>query len=603
MHYKSGTLLCVRSVSLTILFVILFVSQIGQAQISATVNRNHVRVGEQVTMTVTVQGSAEGDPELPDLSPFGIDVYSRGRSTNMRIVNGQVTSHTSFNYVLVPTQTGEFSIGSVRVEVGGTVYLTKPFVLRVSKQTATPSAEATNTLFLQAHVSNQRPFVGEQILFTLRFFQRTQLADATLQQVDFGDLVQHSLGDPKTFTKTIKGLAYQMTEIKWALFAQKPGKITIPSARIVCKVVTRQRQQQDPFDSFFQSPLDGFFGRTQTETRVISSAPVELDIQPLPSAPQGFSGLIGDFNVSASVSSAKLHVGESTTLALTIQGIGNATRIAEPHVPGLDVFKVYDDKPTIDIKTGDRGLSGQKTFRKALVPMQAGELHISPITLVYFDPTQKKYLHAVTDDIVLQVQPSTGKEELKLTEFVSPSGGKVAVQILADDILPIYRKLDAVSGNIQACLFHWLMFVGLIFPVLMFGLVAIVQRQSIQRQRNASLRRKQKAARVALKKTRSIKQAIRSGQWQTATQLALQILREFVGHKLEMEGQALTAREVADGLLRHHVTQETAQSVSEFLIQCEAAQYGAKQEEIERLGLGLCNMLETLIKKINKEVH
>ena len=69
-----------------------------------------------------------------------------------------------------------------------------------------------------------------------------------------------------------------------------------------------------------------------------------------------------------------------------------------------------------------------------------------PVTLTYFDPEAGSYRQASTAAIALEVAPAEGKEELRLTESVAPSTGKVAVRILADDILPLYKGLDAVAA-------------------------------------------------------------------------------------------------------------------------------------------------------------
>ena len=125
---------------------------------------------------------------------------------------------------------------------------------------------------------------------------------------------------------------------------------------------------------------------TLTEAKVLRTPMIELDVRPLPPAPQTFSGLVGDFDISARVNKGELKVGESATLRLEVAGTGNVGMISEPRLPPLPYLKVYDDRPGSAIDRSGRLLKGSKSYRKALVPLEPGELTIPALTLTFFDP-------------------------------------------------------------------------------------------------------------------------------------------------------------------------------------------------------------------------
>ena len=103
------------------------------------------------------------------------------------MVNGRTTISVQHNYILIPKQTGEFTIGAASVELGGQVYKSRPFRVRILEASATP--QESDALFITARVSNDRPYVGEQVLFTWRFYRRVPVANASLTSLEFGDLV------------------------------------------------------------------------------------------------------------------------------------------------------------------------------------------------------------------------------------------------------------------------------------------------------------------------------------------------------------------------------------------------------------------------------
>ena len=90
--------------------------------ISASVDKNRVTLNEQLVLRVVVSGDVSDmpNPTLPGLS--GFTAYSSGRSQNISIVNGKVSSSISFDYVLVPNSPGTHIIGSVVLDFRGNVY-------------------------------------------------------------------------------------------------------------------------------------------------------------------------------------------------------------------------------------------------------------------------------------------------------------------------------------------------------------------------------------------------------------------------------------------------------------------------------------------------
>jgi hypothetical protein len=262
--------------------------------------------------------------------------------------------------------------------------------------------------------------------------------------------------------------------------------------------VVRQRSRRG-------SIFDDFFGRSTAQPKTIRSGPISVEVQPLPPAPAGYSGLVGSFKLAAELSKRVLKVGESTTLTLTVSGTGNAQMISEPQLPVLDQFKIYDDKPGGAVDRSGNQLSGRKTFSKALVPLEPGQLQIPAISLTYFDPSRGSYQTSQTSAYSLDVSPADGREELRLTESMAPSTGKVAVRILADDILPIRRGLEVVA-TIPVSTRPWPVLAGalLVPPLIYLGLLMTLRRQQ-RFAADASLKKRRTSMRSARKTLAGLK--------------------------------------------------------------------------------------------------
>lgn len=536
----------------------------GAQGIDAAIDRNQATVEEPLLLTVTVHGSQEARPVLPELPDF--DVRALGTSTQLQIVGGQASASISYSYRLLAKGPGTFSIGSASVEIGGTTFRSQPFSVRILP--AGERRQDDRELFVQATVGDRQPYVGEQVLYTWRFFRRVRIGDARLEPYEFPGFLVEDLGEVREYQTTVDGQRYLVSEFRKALFPQREGPVTVGGPDLSCTVVVQRRGGR-------RSVFDDVFGRLDAENRVLRTPPVEMLVRPLPPAPPGFSGLLGRFTIAGEVSRPRLAVGESTTWKLTVSGSGNAALIGEPELPDLAAFKVYADKPQASLDRGDDGLSGRKTFSRALVPLTPGELTLPAISLTYFDPSSGTYRTASTEPIALAVAAAAGREDLQLTEAVAPTTGKVAVKILADDIRPLRKGLEAVRGNGQSALAAVARAGGLALPPLAWLGLALLRRHRERHALDTGLRRRRGALRKALGSARLAEGEARAGREVEACELASRCLRELVGDKLGLSGCALTPQEVDEELRHRGLSPQLVERARDLLVRLEAARYGA----------------------------
>ncbi|MEE9561818.1 MAG: BatD family protein, partial [Thermoanaerobaculia bacterium] len=530
----------------------------AEGRIQASVDRAEISEEDQILLQITIEGSRGAEPTLPELPDF--DVFPRGQSTQMSFVNGRMSSSVTYTYSLVPRSTGSFQIGSATVELGGELHSSSPITVRVLAASEQPAE--SRDLFLSAKVSTRSAFVGQQIVYTWRFYRRVQIGNARVDSMDFDGFTVEDLGEVREFNTTVNGVQYLVSEIRRALFPQEVGKLVIPPSKLSCEVLVRSPRRR-------RSLIDDVFGAASRQTKVLRTKPIEIEVRTLPPAPPGFSGLVGDFELEAGLSKQELQVGESVTLRITVKGSGNVQMIGAPELPDLPAFKVYDDKPDGAIERSGSTLSGYRSYRKALVPLEAGDLAIPPMSLTFFDPETESFRTARTEALPLVVRPAQGEEELRLTESMAPGTGKVAVRILADDILPPYTGLDAVARRSQTTLDRALLLGGLLLPPLGFVSTLVAQRRRRRFALDSGLRRRREALGRARKCLKRIESQSEGEEAATAIRQASRCLREYVGDKLDVEGCALTPAETEELLRSHGVEEEAVEETCRLLDRLE----------------------------------
>ena len=96
--------------------------------------------------------------------------------------------------------------------------------------------------------------------------------------------------------------------------------------------------------------------------QTFTAPPIEIQVKPLPAPPADFTGLVGSFSMSSSLSKDSVGLGETTNLKIEISGKGNLREANLPDLKDLDYFKVYPSKPEVKLDRSIQGLAGRKVF-------------------------------------------------------------------------------------------------------------------------------------------------------------------------------------------------------------------------------------------------
>ncbi|MFH0926166.1 MAG: BatD family protein, partial [bacterium] len=540
--------------------------------VTATVDKTEASLEDQIFLTLSVEGARNvADPDLSVIKNFTI--YSQGRSSKVQIINGSMSASVDFNYALSPEKAGDLIIPPISFEIEEKVYKSTQINIKISKDepTQTPhhstqhpdknkkdkkennsseDLENDKDIFITTSVSDQTPFVNQQIIYTFRFYRRIQVRNAQLEPLNFEGFRSEQLGkknENNEYTKVINGQQYSINEIKVALFPLSAGEYELKPTKLKCEVLYKtQRRARSPFDDFFN---DSFLGGYDARPKTLRADPIKITVSPLPRGqiPGGISNLIGKYNITATVNKNELKVGESVTLTIKIDGTGNIEAIQEPKVGGLEDFKIYDDKPTTTINKGMNGLSGNKIFKKALIPLKDGKIQIPPLKLYYLDPELGQYRLSATQPIILDVSPTTEEERLNLVEAIGTQTNKEAIKELGKDILPIDKDLKTIVSS-KVSFFNPFILIGIFLPPFLFIFTFIFDKRKNRLQQDQAYSKRKKAMFNLEKGLRKLKSLIADKDYRKFFAQASSLFKEYLGDKLDAVGKALTPQEIEEKL-------------------------------------------------------
>tara|TARA_A100001015_G_scaffold311694_2_gene415424 strand:+ start:266 stop:2026 length:1761 start_codon:yes stop_codon:yes gene_type:complete len=561
-------------------------------EVNLIVDKNQVVLNEEVELEVRVKGARNvEEPNILNLQKF--DVGSMESSSQIQIINGVTTIQKIFRYSLFPKEKGVLRIGPAILSVKGKKYQSDIVKIKVLKKPLV-SKDKSKNYFLETKLDNSNVYKNQQVIYTLRFYSRVSIRDASLKLPEFKNFWKEQLGKQRSFNVTLNGLSYNVTEIKFALFPTNLGPIKIPSASLNGVYIAKGNRgtRSSLFDSFFN---DQFFGARGKAKRInLRSESINLIVKdfPVQNRPDGFKGLVGTFKAEMNLDKNTISSSDSATLKIKVSGEGNIFDINITDFK-LDGLKVYDDQPQLKLVRNEGSLRGFKVFNKAIVPQKTGIIEIPPFELHYFDPFKKEYQVTKSNKVNIRVTGVIAREEdLSLTSNEKPMKlSKQSVKVLGKDLLPIkdLNKID-VFFNING--YKKIMIWGVIFLLPFFSLLTLLYLKLKRTKMSDTKKMRSLGAYKNLGK--SLKGLPKNGN-DFFGQISI-VLREYLGDKANADGLAITVADLERLFLgEKKLANKTLNEVKNLLITFDSAQYGGASYDK--------GQLLVRVKKVAKEIE
>ena len=550
---------------------------------------SHVAVGEQFRLTYTVNTQNASDFRAGDI-PDELEVLigpNRSMQSSYQMINGHTSSSSSitYTYIVSATKNGTFTIPAAHVVVGGKTIASNTLTIKVSgtaqgnsggssRQHRQEEAEeirdagsqiSGSDLFIKVSANKKRVYEQEPILLTYKVYT---LVGLTSLRGDMPDLKSFytqevSLPTQKSFSiETFNGRPYKTTTwSQYVMFPQMTGKLQIPSITFE-GIVVQQNRNIDPFEAFF----NGGSGYIEVKKKIVAPG-IDIQVDPLPERPAGFSGGVGHFSVSASLNKTETKANDPVTLRITISGVGNLKLVKQPQVELPKDFDKYEPKITDKTKLTSAGIEGSMIYDILIVPRHQGHYELPPVSLTYFDTTAKAYKTVTSEPLTLDVAKGSGPGAM--TDF----SGQQDLQELSRDIRYI-KTGDVRQQGIDEFFFgsvaYW---VTLAIMALVFISLFVIFRQRAIENANVTKRRAGKANKVATKRLKKASNLMAENKPSEFYDEVLRALWGYVGDKLNIPVEQLSHDNISQRLSDRNVGEETIGQFIGALDECEFERY------------------------------
>ncbi len=557
------------TISTTLLLLFAGFALRAQPQFKARLSETTVGQRERFTLTFSIDANAHSF-EAPDLSEFRI-LGGPNRSQSTRIVNYEMSVESSYSYILMPKQTGSFTIGSATVISDGEKYRSEPVTINVTRESPRrndpndPYNRAAESAFVRVLASKTSVYRGEPVVASYKLYFNTDVSSPKiLSEPDFTGFYREEIAIDRVNTQpeSYRGKNYTTGVIRqMVLIPQRSGSITPGEVEV-------QIPTQVP------SNRRDIFNRRLSQT-VNQTSAVDfptLQVKPLPEAgrPDNFSGAVGRYQLSVELSRNELNADESLTVTVKLSGTGNIKLVDAPKPEVPSAFEIFDPKISENIRVSGAGMSGSRSYEYLLVPRYGGTYKIPPIKFSYFNPANGRYTTLSSDELSVKVKGAPAQPGA----VGGPSAaGKEKVDFINKEILFIKTDPGELSRPGRG-FFGSTAFYGSL-SLIGFALIGLFIAHNIRgkRQNNLSALRRQKASKVARKHLSVAKKHLDKNE-NEAFYLALSnALWGYFADKLAIPQSQLSKELIARKLKERGISAEDIESLQDSMNRAEMARY------------------------------
>ncbi|MDO6562241.1 BatD family protein [Amphritea sp. 1_MG-2023] len=374
------------------------------AQLNVYPDRFAITEGETILLTVEVD---QRTSSRPDFSPLTQDFHFLGskQMTVSSYANGENQNTTRWTILLRPRHAGDLHIPALHLNNDSS-----PPILISVEGIRGAAALISYDDYLESSVDSNEVYQNSQLRYSTRLFHLNDLPPmATLSEPVIADARVIRLGERQHYSRQMKGQTYQVTEQSYAIFPNKAGQLTIPSA------------------IFSAGP-----GTTELNTSAVN-----IDVfPPITQQTRGYWLPAAQLTLEELSSGAEntLTLGESQKRTFKIRAQG----LLADQLPAImplrnELAQIRVDDIKLEQNVTPAGIVSSRTETVIITPTERGEVTLPEITIPWWNIQQDNSSTARLPEIILNIKPAApSPPEVTSREPVNDSVSQTAKPIDAD---------------------------------------------------------------------------------------------------------------------------------------------------------------------------
>ncbi len=363
------------------------------AAVEARLDRSQLALGDIVTLTISSDGS--NDLKQIDLTPLeqNFEVLGQSSSSNMQIINGSMSRSVTLRVDITPKRQGTLEIPALQAGSD----LTQAISIKVGPPVVAASGDST--LNFRAEVNRNAVYVQGQLHLTVTIERAVNLDDLNVSELKIENAYVHTL-EQQTFQRTIAGKPWIIHELRYAIFPERSGTLTVPSLRLSGREILGG---------------GGLFSRSRSGRLLTrNTEPLTIEVKPIPyNYPKDEPWLVAEqVTLSDSLDTVtEIAAGQALTRTIKLSGLGVQGVQLPPVMQNLpNTLKIYPDQAVIRDQESRDNLQGERIESTAIIASTPGTISLPEVRVIFWNSKTNALDVAVLPKRTLTVLPRADQD-------------------------------------------------------------------------------------------------------------------------------------------------------------------------------------------------
>ena len=360
-----------RSFRLGLYLCLLLWGALAQAELTSSVDRKTISMGETIRLTLSGDGGDRVDQIDLSALQFDWEILSSGSSTSTSFINGQRNTTRSIELDLMPLRDGVLSIPAF--SAGGK--RTTPIAITVQPQTVADAGD--NSVRFSTEISKSDVYIQEQLILTVTVEQAINLDGAEVTPINIDGAIVEELSR-RNFQRQINGRLWRVTQLRYAVYPQQRGLMKIPELALTAREVL---------------PGRSLLGARLGKRFVLTVDAKTVEVKPVPAAFPGDVWLPAaslDLTQSWSTAPETMAIGDSSTRTLTLTAAGLLSSqlpslTSMSSAAGTTGIRIYPDQESSDQVEQNEGFVSTRTRSEAIVASTGGTWTLPEVSVPWWN--------------------------------------------------------------------------------------------------------------------------------------------------------------------------------------------------------------------------
>ncbi|MCK4265194.1 protein BatD [Candidatus Babeliales bacterium] len=459
-------------------FFLLFFTYLNCAEVRLELSNTEINIDDTFQVKAIISSSNQSAEDLKLLGINKFDIVGRSSSKKVTLINGNISSETTYLYKLQADKEGEYEIGPATVKIDGKQVASNNLKIKVSSSNKSSSKNVrsrqnlNNSVFFKLIADKDKVVVGESLTLIAKFYYKGNIANLYLAPPEIPGFMVKEVANINRGAEVLNGTPFNVIEKSFVLTPIKVGMKTIEPFKAQYKELLSTRR------GFFDDMFTDFFRPQFRECKIDSNA-LTINVEDLPKLNERVDAVGNIKNFAINVDSKEAQVNEPIKLTVEIEGTGNLEQIATPKLNLSDSFKCYDSNVVADID------NGKKFFEYVLQVNEPGKWEIPGQKLTYFNTTSREIQTLTSKPIDLDIK---GEKVVAFNELKTTGTGSVEISNpkLKNDIRSIEEDGRLFTERDNRLNF-WVFLFLILLPAVVFASRSLGMTYSFLRQKISSL--------------------------------------------------------------------------------------------------------------------